>query len=169
MPTYHRPNQRSLLTVLAHAFHYVKGFHWIIAEDARIATPWIRDLLERFKFNYTHIACDRVAYCARHKDCRHVSAKGSVPRNCALMWLKQSPIKDGIIYFADDDNFYDSQLFEEVGLRRAWVAHTHEWVSEWVSGWVSEWVSVWVSECVSELVSEWVCECVSEWVSEWVS
>ena len=35
-------------------------------------------------------------------------------RNCALEWLNKTGIEHGVIYFADDDNFYDVRLFDEV-------------------------------------------------------
>ena len=42
--------------------------------------------------------------------------KGASERNLALDYLTSSRTEpsDGVVYFADDDNTYDSRLFEEV-------------------------------------------------------
>lgn len=112
-PTYARPNQKSLLTALAQTFYFVEKFHWLVIEDSAELSPWITKLLDRFDFNFTQMACDRKAFCRTHK-CQKASAKGSVPRNCGLLWIKESGIQDGVLYFADDDNFYDVRLFDEV-------------------------------------------------------
>lgn len=43
--------------------------------------------------------------------------RGVAQRNFAMDWLKdniKNEREDGVIYFADDDNSYDLQLFEEV-------------------------------------------------------
>ena len=39
--------------------------------------------------------------------------RGVSNRNCGLEWLRANA-KSGVFYFADDDNTYDIQLFEEV-------------------------------------------------------
>jgi beta-1,3-glucuronyltransferase len=39
--------------------------------------------------------------------------RGVSNRNCGLEWLRANA-KNGVFYFADDDNTYDIQLFEEV-------------------------------------------------------
>ena len=72
--------------------------------------------MDRLAFNFTQIACHRERYCAKHTGCKGMSAKGSVSRNCALLWLRDSGIQSGVMYFADDDNFYDVRLFDEVRL-----------------------------------------------------
>ncbi|KAK2705056.1 hypothetical protein QYM36_017183 [Artemia franciscana] len=39
--------------------------------------------------------------------------KGVSNRMAALEWLRSNNITRGVIYFADDDNTYDLELFEE--------------------------------------------------------
>ena len=39
--------------------------------------------------------------------------KGVSNRNGGLAWVK-ARARDGVVYFADDDNTYDIRLFEEV-------------------------------------------------------
>lgn len=39
--------------------------------------------------------------------------RGVSNRNAALKWIRENR-KSGVLYFADDDNTYDIQLFEEV-------------------------------------------------------
>ncbi len=42
--------------------------------------------------------------------------KGAEQRNAAIKWLRanKSIIKNGVVYFADDDNKYGLRLFEDV-------------------------------------------------------
>ena len=41
-------------------------------------------------------------------------AKGVSNRNKGLEWVIQNGDENGVFYFADDDNTYDSELFTEV-------------------------------------------------------
>ena len=40
--------------------------------------------------------------------------KGVNCRNKALKWIKENAKDGGVLYFADDDNTYDVELFSEV-------------------------------------------------------
>jgi len=42
--------------------------------------------------------------------------KGANCKNIALQWIRENA-KDGVLYFADDDNAYDVDLFEEASTR----------------------------------------------------
>ena len=52
--------------------------------------------------------------------------KGANCKNVALQWIRENA-KDGVLYFADDDNSYDVDLFEEVSasslLGEKWVSY----------------------------------------------
>lgn len=42
--------------------------------------------------------------------------RGVSNRNKGLEWVRKNAV-DGVIYFADDDNTYDIQIFEEVSFK----------------------------------------------------
>ena len=56
--------------------------------------------------------------------------RGVSNRNAALQWLRSNNITEGVIYFADDDNSYDLELFEEV---RTMFKNLFPSISKWVS------------------------------------
>ncbi|KAF6720015.1 Galactosylgalactosylxylosylprotein 3-beta-glucuronosyltransferase 2 [Oryzias melastigma] len=100
-PTYTRPVQKAELTRLAHAFRQVPRFHWIVVEDS---TP--------------------AAGC-RSRTCTSLRTGGSSAWGChappssgnaALAWLRhhRSRRDSGVVFFADDDNTYSLELFEEM-------------------------------------------------------
>ena len=45
--------------------------------------------------------------------------RGVPGRNCALQWLLDDNITEGVFYFADDDNAYDARIFNEVTHHKA--------------------------------------------------
>ena len=42
------------------------------------------------------------------------AVRGAFNRNAGLKWIVENASKDGVMYFADDDNAYDLRLFKEV-------------------------------------------------------
>lgn len=93
----------------------IPNLHLIVVEDGEKPTTTLRNTLANYHLNFTHIACSSKVFCRLNKQKeKKCNAKGSAPRNCGLEWLKLNNINDGVIYFADDDNFYDKELFEEV-------------------------------------------------------
>ena len=49
-------------------------------------------------------------------DPRWKKHRGVDQRNLGLQWIRTnvSPFQNGVVYFADDDNTYSLELFEEV-------------------------------------------------------
>jgi len=54
-PTYRRPEQIPELTRLAHTLMLVKDIHWLVIEDATVATKQVTTLLERTGLKFDHL------------------------------------------------------------------------------------------------------------------
>ena len=110
-PTYTRPVQKAELTRLAHAFRQVPRFHWIVVEDSSARTDLVSRFLARSGVPYTHL---HVFTPRRFK--RAGMPRATEQRNAALVWLRvhRSRRDAGVVFFADDDNTYSLELFEEV-------------------------------------------------------
>lgn len=126
-PTYARYVQKAELTRLSHTFMLVPKVHWIIVEDSDWSTSVVSEFVERMKsqFNFHMITHLRAKTPIEHKRKRNepswMHPKGVWQRNRALEWIKGNSIeldRDGVIYFADDDNTYDLQLFSEMRYTR---------------------------------------------------
>lgn len=124
-PTYTRPVQKAELTRLAHAFRQVPRFHWIVVEDSTARTELVARFLARCGVPYTHL---NVFTPRRFK--RTGMPRATEQRNVALAWLRQhrSRRDTGVVFFADDDNTYSLELFEEMRSTRS--------VSVWPVGFV---------------------------------
>ena len=149
-PTYKRPVQKAELMRLCHTFLLVPNLHWIVVEDAKANTEAVRDLLARCGVVYTllHEETPPEQKLAE-KDKQWSKPRGVLQRNAGLHWLRDTfrnadagssgrhaghgheglgvhLDSDGVIYFADDDNTYTLELFEE-------MRYTHK-VSVWPVG-----------------------------------
>ncbi|KFU93563.1 Galactosylgalactosylxylosylprotein 3-beta-glucuronosyltransferase 1, partial [Chaetura pelagica] len=118
-PTYSRPVQKAELTRLANTLLHVPNLHWILVEDAQRRTPLITRLLRDTGLNYTHLNVETPRNYKLRGDIRDPRIpRGTMQRNLALRWLRETFNKNnsqpGIVYFADDDNTYSLELFEEV-------------------------------------------------------
>lgn len=54
-PTYRRPEQIPELTRMAHTLMLVKNVHWLVIEDAAVATKQVTKLLERTGLKFDHL------------------------------------------------------------------------------------------------------------------
>ncbi|XP_048863696.1 galactosylgalactosylxylosylprotein 3-beta-glucuronosyltransferase 2 [Brienomyrus brachyistius] len=110
-PTYSRPQQKAELTRLANTFRQVPSFHWIVVEDSNVRTELVSRFLARSGLSYTHL---HVLTPRRYK--RTGMPRATEQRNAALGWLRlhRSPQDPGVLFFADDDNTYSLELFEEM-------------------------------------------------------
>lgn len=110
-PTYSRAVQKAELTRLANTFRQVPQFHWIVVEDSNSHTELVSRFLARSGLRYTHL---NVFTPRRFK--RTGMPRATEQRNLALGWLRgHRSYKDkGVVFFADDDNTYSLELFEEV-------------------------------------------------------
>ncbi|KAM9540513.1 galactosylgalactosylxylosylprotein 3-beta-glucuronosyltransferase 1-like isoform 3-T4 [Salvelinus alpinus] len=120
-PTYSRPVQKAELTRLANTFLHVPNLHWILVEDSQRQTPLVTRLLQETGLNYTHLNVETPRNYKLRGDMRDPRIpRGTMQRNLALRWLREtfspnnSNSQPGIVYFADDDNTYSLDLFEEM-------------------------------------------------------
>lgn len=119
-PTYARPVQKAELTRLSHTFMLVKNIHWIVIEDAEKPSDLVRNFLKLSRLKYTHLSiATPTSYKMSSSDPSWRKPRGVLQRNEGITWLHKNlnQFRDsGVVYFADDDNTYDLQLFEEVSL-----------------------------------------------------
>ena len=132
-PTYSRSTQHPDLTRMAQTLAFATvDIHWIVVEDAPSNTDWVSNLLNRtVPHSHTLLHCQRTTTSA-YNNAQYDMAKrfgsdlpknrplanGVAQRNCALKWLIDRNITDGVMFFGDDDNSYDVRLFEEVSVQR---------------------------------------------------
>lgn len=112
-PTHLVPCQLPQLTRLAQTLLLVPGAYWLLVEDADRTSEPVAALLRRFGergLRYEHLA-ERMP--SEFRNLERGKPKGVAQRNRALRWLRANAT-DGVLYFADDDNTYDVQLFEEI-------------------------------------------------------
>uniref|UniRef100_A0A8C6WGD9 Galactosylgalactosylxylosylprotein 3-beta-glucuronosyltransferase n=1 Tax=Neogobius melanostomus TaxID=47308 RepID=A0A8C6WGD9_9GOBI len=111
-PTYTRPVQKAELTRLAQVFRQVQRLHWIVVEDSASRSDLVSRFLSRCGVtSYTHL---HVFTPRRFK--RTGMPRATEQRNAALTWLRTRRTKHdaGVVFFADDDNTYSLELFDEV-------------------------------------------------------
>ena len=118
-PTYSRPVQKAELTRLANTLLHVPNLHWLVVEDAPRRTPLTARLLRDTGLNYTHLHVETPRNYTLRGDARDPRIpRGTMQRNLALRWLRETfprnSSQPGVVYFADDDNTYSLELFEEV-------------------------------------------------------
>jgi len=113
-PTYKRPVQRAELTRLQNVFGLVQNLHWIVVEDASKGSDLVQEVLKEFPNNSTMISIPTPeAMKIQPKETWWKKPRGVYQRNLALSWLRENAA-EGVIYFADDDNTYTVDLFEEI-------------------------------------------------------
>ena len=118
-PTYTRPVQKAELTRLINTFLHVKALHWIVIEDADSRSVLVENLLRHSGIPHTHLFVKTPPHFKLNfsVDPSWQKPRGIEQRNAALQWIRNNLLPDvhkGVVYFADDDNTYDLQLFEEV-------------------------------------------------------
>ncbi|XP_073192486.1 galactosylgalactosylxylosylprotein 3-beta-glucuronosyltransferase 2 isoform X2 [Lepidochelys kempii] len=117
-PTYSRPVQKAELTRLANTFRQVARLHWVLVEDAARRSELVSRFVARAGLPCTHL---HVPTPRRYK--RPGLPRATEQRNAGLAWLRQRhqhlpPPQPGVLFFADDDNTYSLELFEEMRTTR---------------------------------------------------
>ena len=117
-PTYSRPVQKAELTRLAQTFLLVPKLHWILVEDRANKSFLVSTFLRSSGLSYTHLNRETPAeHKMKDSDPNWLKPRGVLQRNKGLSWLRSNTntiSKSGVVYFADDDNTYDIELFNEV-------------------------------------------------------
>ncbi|KAM6970501.1 galactosylgalactosylxylosylprotein 3-beta-glucuronosyltransferase 1-like [Aplochiton taeniatus] len=118
-PTYQRPVQKAELTRLVNTFLLVPNLHWMVVEDSHRRTLLVSRLLQNTGLNYTHLNVETPKNFKLRGNVRNPKIpRGTLQRNLALGWLRETlsvnSSQPGVVYFADDDNTYSLELFEEM-------------------------------------------------------
>ncbi|XP_017055876.2 galactosylgalactosylxylosylprotein 3-beta-glucuronosyltransferase S isoform X3 [Drosophila ficusphila] len=109
-PTYPRREQIPELTRLAHTLLHIPRLHWLVADDQEKCNNFIDTLLNRFGIPFTHLMSPMPSKFRNEKP----APRGVANRRAALQYLRQHNLTNGVLYFGDDDNTYDLQLFSEI-------------------------------------------------------
>lgn len=110
-PTYKRPEQLPDLTRLAQTIMHVKASTWLVIEDAETLSPPVEALLKRTGIQFHHLLAPMPTVYRNQKN----KPRGVSGRNKGMEWIRKSEVdRNGVVYFADDDNSYDLRLFEEI-------------------------------------------------------
>jgi hypothetical protein len=117
-PTYYRPTQKADLTRLCQTLQHVWNFHWIVVEDSKHKTDLVSRFLERCGVTFTHFAVRTSPHLRRkRKSPRWHVPRGMEQRNKGLEWVRRNfdpETMKGVVYFGDDDNTYDVEIFRKV-------------------------------------------------------
>ncbi|XP_015251386.1 PREDICTED: galactosylgalactosylxylosylprotein 3-beta-glucuronosyltransferase 3 [Cyprinodon variegatus] len=121
-PTYARLVQKAELTRLSQTFLHIPRLHWIVVEDSQHKTALVTNFLMKSGLTYTHLHIPTAKERKLQEgDPSWLKPRGVEQRNEGLRWLREdrktqtgADDQQGVVYFADDDNTYSLQLFEEM-------------------------------------------------------
>jgi hypothetical protein len=117
-PTYKRLEQIAELTRVVQTLGQVKVLHWIVIEDNSKCSARVSGFLDRHPdMSWTLLSAPMPNLYKSKKYLRKYGLpRGVAGRRAALKWItsRTKPTTRGVLYFADDDNTYDLQLFNEL-------------------------------------------------------
>lgn len=108
-PTYRRPEQLAEITRLGYTLKHVRNLFWLIVEDADSRTESVTRLLRQIDVPFIHLTAPMPAKYRKLK----VKPRGVSNRNRGLQWIRANAT-EGVLYFADDDNTYNLEIFEQM-------------------------------------------------------
>lgn len=108
-PTYRRPEQAAELTRLAQTLMHLQNIYWIVVEDAKEKSEAVEKLLKKSGIRFVHL----ISPYPTNGKFKGSKAKGVPNRIRGLKWIREN-VNEGVLYFADDDNTYDIELFKEM-------------------------------------------------------
>lgn len=165
-PTYQRITQRADVTRLYNTLRWVQNMHWVVVEDSHEPTDTVRELvLNSHIRNYTVVAIKTPASedPKLNKASRTNFHRGVEQRNLGLKIIKELVESErlldkqfeAVVYLCDDDNSYDTRLFEEIRLTKVvsvfnvglsgGLSYEGPTVSE-VTGKINGWHAVWMAQ-----------------------
>lgn len=109
-PTYSRREQIAEMTRLGQTLMHIPNIHWIVADDNEKCNEALNKLLNKISIPYTHIASPMPDLYRTYSNV----PRGVSNRRAALNWIKNNNLRDGVLYFGDDDNSFDLDLFTEI-------------------------------------------------------
>jgi hypothetical protein len=117
-PTYKRDTQMADLVALRNTLVLVPKLVWILIEDSENRTERIGSLLRMSHLHYVHLSIPTPKLIDGKPFSRR-NGRGIFQRNAALDWFRQhrdhdTDIRNGVLYFADDDNRYDVRIFDDM-------------------------------------------------------
>lgn len=110
-PTFPRFTQYADLARITNTLRLVPKVFWIVIEDTKKKTEKLSKFLTDSGIKFAHLNVKSPPYGPKLYRKIH---KGVLQRNYALKWIRDNNLQNGVLFFADDDNSYDLQLFEEV-------------------------------------------------------
>ncbi|XP_050717587.1 galactosylgalactosylxylosylprotein 3-beta-glucuronosyltransferase P-like [Eriocheir sinensis] len=108
-PTYPRAEQIPEITRTAQTLLNVPNVVWIVSEDADTPTPALTRYLNESALSSVYM---RVQMPAQYQKVKN-KPRGVANRMAGMNWVRENA-KEGVLYFADDDNTYDIRLFEQM-------------------------------------------------------
>lgn len=130
-PTYTRPTQKADLMRLCFALMHIPMLHWIIVEDSDTPTNLVKRVLSGensckiARTAHLNLRTAEKLRLGKNEGFWH-KCRGAEQRNHGINWVFESASKgflseqpnsakvEGVVYFGDDDNTYDIQVFKEV-------------------------------------------------------
>lgn len=113
-PTHFRPTQRADLIRLGNTLKNVPRVHWIVVEDLSKPSDSVFDLLSRSKvWKWTHMGLGQAYGIGDKQVYREIDQRNAGIAKVVELTQDKGPNR-GVLYFADDSNAYDLQLFEEM-------------------------------------------------------
>ncbi|KAF2364372.1 Glycosyl transferase family 43 [Trinorchestia longiramus] len=116
-PTYARPNQLAELNRLRNVLLHVPHVWWLLVEDSESNSEVVEQFLVNSGVPHTHLHQPTPEkWKLDDESPRWKKPRGSLQRNEAIAWLRKhaDPRLPAVVYFADDDNSYSIELFEEM-------------------------------------------------------
>lgn len=115
-PTHTRLEQKAELTRICQCLMHIPKLHWIVVEDRESKSKLVEKFLLKCKVTSTHLyARTPEENILGANESRWKKPRGVIQRNTGLNFLRvEKSDVDGVVYFADDDNVYDLELFDEM-------------------------------------------------------
>lgn len=111
-PTYKRPEQIAELTRLSHTLMLVPpNLTWLVIEDAYETNDLVEEVLKKSMLKYYYLIAPMPAQYKNKT--KGPKPRGVSNRNKGIEWIRENA-KTGVFYFADDDNTYDLELFNDI-------------------------------------------------------